>query len=429
METSPSSSEKRQCISQLAYPPHHWVLQPLTLTDLNVVALVYFQQCDYAVYLNPSDKRGYRSIVRLINNDRMLSTINREYTSSERIGLALSMAMVTDAYARIVPIAQNVVAGNNAHSFDPQTGTVHMGTVDEPIFLHGHVYGRGNPKENYIADVPLDGPVPGLVFDLRAQSSHELGNEVKISWKPIEMERVVRRLKSEIERIYPTYQAHGLTVMTEQKFTDIYIVRHGQTDWNVQRKLQGHTDIPLNEQGRLQAQQLHEQFASISFTKVVSSDLARAHSTAALIVGTDKAVTIETSPLLRERCFGTWEGRLATDLQVHLKQTFDLENLTQEEYLALKWEDTVESYADVYQRMQTWFRSVSGTMKEGPVLLATHGGVLRAILSRLNYQPGFRWMVTNGAFLKLRLLTDGQIIMIASEGVKLIHVGDAILSC
>ena len=328
----------------------------MTLTDPKVVALAYFQQYDYAIYLHPTDKRGYRSIVRLINNDQMISTINRDYTSSERIGLALTMAMVTEAYTRIVPIAQNAVAGNNAHSFDPETGKIQMGNVDEPIFLHGHVYGRGNPKENYIDEVPLEGPVPGLIFDMRAQSTHELGNEAKISWKPTEMERVIRRLKWAIEHTYPAYQAHGLTVITQQNFTDIFIVRHGETDWNVQRQLQGHTDIPLNEQGKVQAQQLHEQFASIAFTKVFSSDLARAHATAALIVGANQAAMIETSALLRERCFGNWEGRLATDLQAHLKQMFDLENLTQEDYLALKWDDSVESYADVYQRVQTWFR-------------------------------------------------------------------------
>lgn len=58
---------------------------------------------------------------------------------------------------------------------------------------------------------------------------------------------------------------------------DIYVVRHGETNWNVQGLLQGHTDIPLNEQGVKQAHELKEKLKEISFGKILSSDLSRAH--------------------------------------------------------------------------------------------------------------------------------------------------------
>jgi probable phosphoglycerate mutase len=418
-------SKHRQFINISSYPSGHWALEPYTLMDPKVIALVRFEQLDYAVFLHPEDKRGYRSLVRLINNDQMISTLNREYTSTERIGLALTMALVTEAYTRFVPIAQNSVAGNNAHSFDSKTGTIQLGSSQEPIFLHGHVFGRGNPEEKYVEDVQLDGPMPGVIFDMRAQSPQEPGNDKKVHWKSGEMSKVVRRLKAEIENIHDVYKAHGLTIITRNASMDIYLVRHGETDWNIEKKLQGHSDIPLNERGKLQAYQLQKKFADINFIQVFSSDMIRARVTAEIILGSKKSTIIET-PLLRERFMGTWQGRLATELQCHLKQTIDLDNLTQEEFLSVKWDDTAETYADIYQRLRTFIRSIAISPPENNdhILLSTHGGVLLAVLNHLDFQPGFRWKVANGAFLKLRVQAGGSIVITASDGVKLVEIKD-----
>ena len=340
------------------------------------------------------------------------------------------MALVTEAYTRIVPIAQNAVAGNNAHSFDPNTGIIQLGTHEEPIFLHGHVFGRGNPEERYIEDVSLDGPIPGLLFDMRAQTSQERGNDKKVSWQSDDTNKVVRRLKTEIESICDTYKTHGLIVITRNISFDIYIVRHGETDWNIQSKLQGHTDISLNTNGKQQAQQLQEKFVGIDFTKVFSSDLTRARTTAEIIFGPNKTINIIETLLLREKSMGIWEGRLITELRTYLKQNFDLDHLTQDEYLSFKWGDNVESYADVYQRIQTLIRSiiVSSSVNDGPILFSTHGGVFRSILYNLNFHAGYQWQVTNGAILKLRVQMDGHIDIMSSEGVKLVKAAEATCS-
>jgi broad specificity phosphatase PhoE len=287
------------------------------------------------------------------------------------------------------------------------------------------VFGRGNPEEKYIEDVQLDGPIPGVIFDMKAQSPQESGNDKKMHWKSDGINKVVRRLKAEIESIHDAYKTHGLTIITRNVFIDIYLIRHGETDWNSQGKLQGHTDIPLNEKGKLQANQLQEKFADINFIKVFSSDLIRARATAEISLGSKKSTIIETS-LLRERFMGPWEGRLVTELRWHLKQKFDLDNLTQEEYLSVKWDDTAESYADVYQRIQTLIRSIAifPPANNDPILFSSHGGVLKAILYHLDFQPGFHWQVPNGAFLKFRAQADGQIAILASDGIKLIEIKD-----
>ena len=63
----------------------------------------------------------------------------------------------------------------------------------------------------------------------------------------------------------------------------IYLVRHGQTDWNLKKKLQGHTDISLNESGRMQAREIAEKISKCKITRIICSDLARAKETAEII--------------------------------------------------------------------------------------------------------------------------------------------------
>lgn len=195
------------------YPPDHWALQPYELTDANVIALIYYQDCQYAVYVNPTDKRGYRCIIRFINNEDMESTINRDYTPRERVGLGLITQFIADVYCDIVPISQISVAGNNSHSFDQRTRITWLGKREEPSFLHSHVYGRGDPEYNYIDDVKLDGPVPGLNFDMMAKTVNEPGNNFKVKWGPGEMEKVVTRIKEKIKNRKFDYSNLGLVIL------------------------------------------------------------------------------------------------------------------------------------------------------------------------------------------------------------------------
>jgi hypothetical protein len=206
------------------YPATHWALQPYTLTDPKVIALARYMNAEYALYMNPTDKRGYRSLIRLIQNNDMASTINRDYTSEERIGLNLLIALMTDTYSHIAPIVQSAVAGNNAHALESESGIPLLGVPHEPSFLHGHIWARGNPNGCYIEDVKLDGPIPGLNFDMMAttwqrktDNEFELqaGNDKKIPWKSGDMEKVVARLKSEIVETKEPYEALGVIISFE----------------------------------------------------------------------------------------------------------------------------------------------------------------------------------------------------------------------
>ncbi|MEO8548398.1 MAG: histidine phosphatase family protein [Kofleriaceae bacterium] len=93
----------------------------------------------------------------------------------------------------------------------------------------------------------------------------------------------------------------------------ILLARHGQTAWNALGRLQGHTDIELDETGRGQALALARRLDGAGITRVWSSDLARARETAAIVAGALALPPPEVDPELRERKFGVFEGLTRDD--------------------------------------------------------------------------------------------------------------------
>lgn len=87
----------------------------------------------------------------------------------------------------------------------------------------------------------------------------------------------------------------------------LYIMRHGKTDWNVQRKLQGRTDIPLNDTGRQMAEEVREECSGIKFDVCYVSPLIRARETAEIALK-GLGVPIIPDDRLKEMCFGVYEG-------------------------------------------------------------------------------------------------------------------------
>jgi probable phosphoglycerate mutase len=94
--------------------------------------------------------------------------------------------------------------------------------------------------------------------------------------------------------------------------TTLLLVRHGETDWNAEGRLQGHTDRPLSDYGRRQAQQLAGELEDEDLEAIYSSDLARARETGE-IVGERLGLPVVLDPDLREKDWGTWEGLNAVE--------------------------------------------------------------------------------------------------------------------
>jgi 2,3-bisphosphoglycerate-dependent phosphoglycerate mutase len=176
-----------------------------------------------------------------------------------------------------------------------------------------------------------------------------------------------------------------------------YIVRHGETDWNVQHKLQGQTDIPLNKTGEAQAKELAEDLQDIHFDKVFSSDLLRAKKTAEIVV-LEKKLAVETAKVLRERRFGELEGKHS---DIFKKMDLLLEKLEQKERAEYKFNPSYESDEELWQRLTIFLRETAVAHAGKTVLVVAHGGLLRALVDRLvgKYNP--KRLFPNGAYLIL----------------------------
>jgi broad specificity phosphatase PhoE len=150
--------------------------------------------------------------------------------------------------------------------------------------------------------------------------------------------------------------------------TTILLARHGETDWNLERRVQGHTDRPLNETGRAQAFALADRLSTESLDAVYSSDLARARETAAVIAGRHGLDVIETSDL-REKDFGSWEGLTDTEIMARFPNAQRGE-----------WGDG-ESRAELADRVVAALTEIAAAHFGGRVLVVTHGGPMRAALA------------------------------------------------
>lgn len=159
----------------------------------------------------------------------------------------------------------------------------------------------------------------------------------------------------------------------------LYLVRHGETEWNRLGRLQGLTDIPLNDQGRAQAAAAAEALRDIPFDRVFSSPLARARETAEILTR-GRGLSLETDERLREICFGAGEGQsLAAFREAPGSPIYNLLHAP-ERYIPPEGGETLEA---LFARTETFVREVLLPLEGScqTVLLAAHGAVNRAILN------------------------------------------------
>ena len=137
--------------------------------------------------------------------------------------------------------------------------------------------------------------------------------------------------------------------------TTIYLVRHGQTEWNAQNIIQGQKDASLTEVGLNQAKKIKELCKNIPFEAVFSSDLGRAHNTAK-IIAQDRNITIHTSNLLRERSFGPFEGQKADQVIDQLRSKIrHARTLPTDQRMDYKYHPQVESDTEIINRILRFF--------------------------------------------------------------------------
>ncbi len=162
--------------------------------------------------------------------------------------------------------------------------------------------------------------------------------------------------------------------------TEFWLVRHGQTDWNVEGRYQGQADLPLNEIGIQQARELAEKICEVDFDKIFASDLERARETAKILAG-DRPVWLD--PRLREINQGEWEGMLFADIRRRFANFF-----------ADHREDPLnsrppggESLQEVSDRVLSCVEEIAAENKGKRILLVAHGLSLATIIARARNIP------------------------------------------
>lgn len=148
----------------------------------------------------------------------------------------------------------------------------------------------------------------------------------------------------------------------------LYVVRHGETDWNKEKLFQGDTDIPLNDAGRIQALKIKEELKNRRVDLCFSSPLIRAKETAEII--TNGEIPVNISSLITERNLGIFEGQKIND-QLHKGGYWDYElNLS---------DNGVESIQNLFKRVLFFLNYISRTYSEESILIVSHGSTIRAM--------------------------------------------------
>ncbi len=154
--------------------------------------------------------------------------------------------------------------------------------------------------------------------------------------------------------------------------TRLCLVRHGETAWNAERRLQGHTDIPLNAHGVAQAQATAASLAGERFDAAYSSDLARARQTAEAIAGRC-LLTPAFDERLRERHYGAFQSLTYDEARARFPDDYHRFE-TRDPGFALS--EGGESLIEFAERVRSTLEAIASRHRGGTVLIVTHGGVL-----------------------------------------------------
>lgn len=170
--------------------------------------------------------------------------------------------------------------------------------------------------------------------------------------------------------------------------TTLFLARHGETDWNRELRIQGSSDIPLNELGLEQARTLAQELEDVELDAIYASDLTRARTTAEA-VATTHGLEVRTDARLRERSFGSWEGLTRDDIAAYPKGSHH----------------DGETDDEVRERMLQAVQAIADAHPGQRVLIVAHGGSLNALWHHALGERVERW--ANCAVYKLAV-RDGS---------------------
>lgn len=151
--------------------------------------------------------------------------------------------------------------------------------------------------------------------------------------------------------------------------TRLYLVRHGETDWNAARRIQGSTDIPLNDRGRAQAKAAAGLLGRRRFDEVVASPLGRAYETGSIIAEGLGLPVPTVEPAVVERAYGEAEGLTFDEVEARFPDGVDVPGR--------------ESRTAVLKRVEAALLALAADRPGQSIVVATHGAVIRGIVNHV----------------------------------------------
>jgi 2,3-bisphosphoglycerate-dependent phosphoglycerate mutase len=198
---------------------------------------------------------------------------------------------------------------------------------------------------------------------------------------------------------------------------DLWLIRHGETTWNKEGRIQGQLDAPLSEMGVRQVKALAKRLSRNKFDTIYSSDSGRATQTANLIFPNEH---LSLDERLRERHFGIFEGKKRTE--------FTLED--EEIYRTFRRDPfheqlpNGESWQNLFTRIDGWLKSLPD---RGQLLAVTHGGAIRAVLSLVvGYPKSYEWnaRIANASITRFFISPEQKILITFNDAAHLESIED-----
>lgn len=167
----------------------------------------------------------------------------------------------------------------------------------------------------------------------------------------------------------------------------ILFVRHGKTDWNGQFRFQGKSDIPLNDEGRRQAEKLGLRLRGGADFRIFSSPLSRAAETAGIIAAPRQKCDIQLREGLSEMCFGNWESRTLHEIEIENPEEF--RRWREDPFTAVPAGG--ELFSEVLPRVTAVLDEIR-SLEDSLIVVVSHGGIIRAALvALLGLPPSAAW--------------------------------------
>lgn len=192
----------------------------------------------------------------------------------------------------------------------------------------------------------------------------------------------------------------------------LYMIRHGETDWNARKLLQGGSETELNENGRRLAVLTGEKLKDITFARVFSSPLKRAMETAKLVAG-EYGPQVEPEPLIREISFGIYEGKCYHPDHMEVpNEVIDAFFNHPERYQA---PPKGESLEEIIARTHLFYEKLihNKELQDSNILISAHGCAVRALEQSIDASCGFwRDGVPKNCAVTIAEIVDGKVISV-----------------